>query len=115
MTSFRDWSRTTLAAGLLVWGGCGDGLQLIREGNRAGVVRYMYKGKDGHVVTPLRAESFGKIDDSCKSPYQVIKEGETRGRRRVVEGMGGSEVLVETWWGIRFNGGGFGLMVGDSV
>ena len=54
MTSFRDWARTTLEAGLLVWGGCGDGLQLIREGNRAGVVQYMYKGKDGHVVTPLR-------------------------------------------------------------
>ena len=62
----------------------------------------MYKGKDGHVVTPLRAEAFDQIDDFCKSSYQVIKEGETRGRRRVVEGMGGSEVLVEKWWGIRF-------------
>ncbi len=102
MTSFRDWSRTTLAAGLLLWGGCGDGLQLIREGNQAGVVRYMYKGKDGHVVTPLRAEAFEKSDDFCGGPYQVIIEGETRGRRRVVEGLGGSEVLVEKWWGIRF-------------
>ena len=36
--------------------------------------------------------------------YQVLKEGETKGGQRVIEGMGGTEVVTEDWWGIRFQG-----------
>ena len=85
-----------------VMGGCGGGIQVIRESPESGVVRYLYKGNDGHLSTSKRAEAFDKIREFCRGPYQVLKEGKTKGRQRVVEGMGGAEVVTEDWWGIRF-------------
>ena len=76
--------------------------QVIRESPDSGVVRYLYKGNDGHLSTSKRAEAFDKIREFCRGPYQVLKEGKTKGRQRVVEGMGGAEVVTEDWWGIRF-------------
>ena len=83
--------------------GCGGGVQVIRESPESGVARYMYKGKEGHLRTSKRTEAFEKIREFCHGPYRVLKEGKTKGRQRVVEGMGGSEVLTEEWWGIRFH------------
>ena len=85
-----------------VMGGCGGGVQVIRESPDSGVVRYLYKGNDGHLSTSKRTEAFDKIREFCRGPYQVLKEGQTKGRQRVVEGMGGTEVVTEDWWGIRF-------------
>ena len=85
-----------------VMGGCGGGVQVIRESSDSGVVRYLYKGNDGHLSTSKRAEAFDKIREFCGGPYQVLKEGKTRGRQRMVEGMGGTEVVTEDWWGVRF-------------
>ena len=82
--------------------GCGGGVQVIRESPESGVVRYLYKGNDGHLSTSKRAEAFDKIREFCRGPYQVLKEGKTKGRQRVVEGMGGAEVVTEDWWGVRF-------------
>ena len=105
MPTFRTWSRACVAlivmgGGLL--GGCGGGVQVIRESPDSGVVRYLYKGNDGHLYTSKRDEAFDKIQEFCGGPYEVLKEGQTKGRQRVVEGMGGSEVVTENWWGIRF-------------
>ena len=105
MPTFRTWSRAGVAllvmmGGLL--GGCGGGVQVIREGPDSGVVRYLYKGNDGHLYTSKREEAFDKIREFCGGPYQVLKEGQTKGRQRVVEGVGGTEVVTEDWWGIRF-------------
>ena len=83
-------------------GGCGGGVQVIRESSDSGVVRYLYKGTDGHLYTSKRDEAFDKIQEFCGGPYEVLKEGQTKGRQRVVESMGGSEVVTEDWWGIRF-------------
>ena len=82
--------------------GCGGGVQVIRESPDSGVVRYLYKGDDGHLSTSKRTEAFDKIREFCRGPYQVLKEGKTKGRQRVVEGMGGAEIVTEDWWGIRF-------------
>jgi len=81
---------------------CGDGLRLVREGDRSGVMLYLYKGTDGHMFTPKRGEAFRNIREFCGGPYTVVREGKTKGRQRVVEGVGGSDILVEDWWGIRF-------------
>ena len=105
MPTFGIWSRAGVALILtlgVVTGGCGGGVQVIREGPDSGVVRYLYKGSDGHLYTSKRAEAFDQIREFCDGPYQVLKEGKTQGRQRVVEGMGGAEVVTENWWGIRF-------------
>ena len=49
------------------------------------------------------AHGFEKIQGFCRGPYRVVREGKTSGRQRVVEGMGGSEILTEHRWGIRFH------------
>ncbi len=85
-----------------VVGGCGGGVQIIRESPDSGVVRYLYKGTDGHLYTSKRQEALDKIDEFCGGPHRVLKEGKTKSRQRVVEGMGGAEVVTEDWWGIRF-------------
>ncbi len=84
-------------------GGCGGGVQIIQESPTSGVAIYVYKGNDDYLSTSKRTEAFEKIREFCRGPYQVIREGKTRGRQRVVEGMGGSEVLTEHRWGIRFH------------
>lgn len=105
MPVFRSRSRVG-AAFIIVMacalGGCGGGVEIIRESPDAGVVRYLYKGTDGHLTTSKRQEAFDGIDEFCGGPYQVLKEGQTKSRQRVVESMGGTEVVTENWWGIRF-------------
>ena len=101
MPTFGIWSRAGVAL-IVVLGGCGGGVEVIRESPDAGVVRYLYKGTDGHLYTSKRQEAFDRIDEFCGGPYQVLKEGKTKGRQRVFESMGGTEVVTEDWWGIRF-------------
>ena len=88
---------------LMGLGGCGGGVQVIQESPTSGIATYVYKGKGGYLSTSKRMEAFEKIREFCRGPYQVVQEGKTRGRQRVVEGMGGSEILTEAWWGIRFH------------
>ncbi len=103
MPTFGIWSRAG-ASLIVVMGlyGCGGGVQVIRESPESGVARYVYKGKDGHLRSLKRVEAFEKIRKFCRGPYRVLKEGKTKGRQRVVEGMGGTEVMTEDWWGIQF-------------
>lgn len=105
MPTFGIWSRACTALLVVIasfLGGCGGGVEVVRESPDSGVVRYLYKGTDGHLYTSKRQEAFDRIDELCGGPYQILKEGKTKGRQRVVEGMGGSEIITEDWWGIRF-------------
>ena len=105
MPTFGIWSRAGVALLVAlggVTGGCGGGVEVIREGPDSGVVRYLYKGNDGHLYTSKRDEAFDQIREFCNGPYQVLKEGKTKGRQRIIEGIGGAEVVTEDWWGIRF-------------
>lgn len=105
MPIFGTWSRAGVALLVVlggVTGGCGGGVQVIREGPDSGVVRYLYKGDDGHLYSSKREEAFDRIREFCGGPYRMLKEGKTKGRQRVVEGMGGTEVVTEDWWGIQF-------------
>ncbi len=75
---------------------------MVREGDRTGVMTYLYKGTDGQMFTPRRGEAFQKIREFCRGPFNVVREGKTKGRQRIVEGVVGSDIIVENWWGIRF-------------
>jgi len=75
---------------------------MVPEGERSGVMTYLYNGTNGQMLTPRRGEAFQKIREFCKGPFDVVKEGATKGRQRVVEGVVGSDIIVEDWWGIRF-------------
>jgi hypothetical protein len=63
---------------------------------------YLYKGNNGYMLTSRRAEAFQEIQKFCQGPFDVVREGKTKGRQRVVEGVLGSDIIIEDWWGIRF-------------
>lgn len=86
----------------LVIGGCGERVQFIKEGEMGGVMVYVYKGTDGHLLTPQRTEAFNKIHEYCPQGYHIVREGQAPDRKRVIEGVINPEVLVEKRWGIRF-------------
>ncbi|RMH36657.1 MAG: hypothetical protein D6690_05375 [Nitrospirae bacterium] len=67
-----------------------------------GVVQYRYSSFENPRLAPLRTEALARIDRMCPRGYRVIREGQTRARQRIVEGIGGAEVVTEQWWGIRF-------------
>ena len=82
--------------------GCGEGVQVIRENEKSGVVRYIYKEYQGHLVTPRRAKAMEEARKFCDGPVKILREGPTQSRKRVVEGIGGRDVIEEKWWGMRF-------------
>ena len=98
----EPWSSAFVLVLCLSLSGCGTGVQLIREGEMGGVVRYLYKENEGHLLSSHRGEAFRQIKKFCVGPYDVVQEGPTNGRSRVVEGVGGAEIITEQWWGIRF-------------
>lgn len=63
---------------------------------------YSYKGTDGYLSTPLRAEAFEKMAEVCRNGFDIVREGPVESRGRVVEGMINSEIVREDRWGIRF-------------
>ena len=78
MLCFYTRSRVSvLCLVMLVMSGCGGGLHMIHEGNRKGVMTYLYKGSNGHMLTPRRAEAFQEIRKFCQSPFDVVREGKT--------------------------------------
>ena len=83
-------------------GGCGEGVQIIREDAHTGVVRYHYLEYQGHLLSPNREKALGEIQNFCQGPMQILREGPVQSRKRIMQGMGGEEIIEEQWWGIRF-------------
>ena len=81
--------------------GCGAGVMLQQEGE-GGVVQYLYQERTGHLLSSNRTLALQRIAQYCGGGYTMRQEGPTRGRRRVVQGVAGDEVISENWWGIRF-------------
>ncbi len=109
MPAVGIWSRAgVVLPGLMLavvglWG-CGGSVRIIQESPESGVALYVYKGKGGHLRSSSRPEAHARIREFCHGPYRVIKEGNTKGRQRVIESMDGfEEVVTEHWWGIRFH------------
>ena len=83
--------------------GCSDGVQIIQESENSGVVRYRYQEHQGSFLSSHRAEAVEKAEKFCGGPIQISREGPTQGRKHMVEGIGGVDVIEEAWWGMRFH------------
>ena len=103
MASSKSWSRGMILLGCVPLVGCGSSVLLDSEGNYGGVVRYHYNEHKGPMLSSHRGEALLQIREFCGGPYVIVREGPTRGRKRVVEGFGPSEVITEDWWGIQFS------------
>jgi hypothetical protein len=87
--------------------GCGEGVKLVAETGHGetgsgGIVLYPYRGDNGYLVTPLRADALRLIEQRCAGGYTIVREGEAKGRSRTVENAGGTEVIGEKRWGLQF-------------
>jgi len=98
----KGWSRASALALLLVCAGCSEGAKLVKESDSGGVVTYPFKGENGHLHSRFRAEALDLIEKRCKGAYRIVREGEAKGRTRVVDGPGGSEAIGERRWGMEF-------------
>lgn len=101
-TPRKRWSRALLAATVLVCAGCGEGVKLVQETDSGGIVTYPYKGDNGYMFSPLRKEAIQVIEQRCRGSYRIVREGEAKGRSRVIENAAGSEVITERRWGLQF-------------
>ena len=96
----NGWSRV---AGLLVvlLAGCSEGVKFVQETDAGGVVVYPYKG-DNSLVSTFRGEALDLMQHKCPKGYNVLKEGQTTGLRRIHDNVGGSEAIEIKRWAIKF-------------
>ncbi|MCP9446965.1 MAG: hypothetical protein NNA22_05260 [Nitrospira sp.] len=84
--------------------GCADGVKLVQEQENGGVVVYPFKEGQGPLLSSFRAEALAVIRRKCGDrSYDILREGEAKGRARVVSPIEGQEeVIQERRWGIQF-------------
>ena len=98
----KNWSSLGWVAVLLLTA-CAEGAKLAQRTDDGGVVTYPFKGEQGQMLSSFRSDALNLIKDTCGGSYVVIREGEAKGRARVVGGIeGGQEVVRERRWGIEF-------------
>jgi len=97
-------SRIGVAVVVLLFAGCSDGAKLVQEEANGGVVIYPFKGEQGSLLSAFRKEALAIIKEKCGGgTYDIVREGETKGRARVVSPIEGQEeVIHERRWGIQF-------------
>jgi hypothetical protein len=99
----KRWSSLLAMSGLFLLG-CVEGAKLVQETDSGGIVVYPYKGELGPATSPFRPDAIQLIERRCRKGYQILREGETKGRNRVIESAGGiPEVVAERRWGIQFS------------
>ena len=100
----KVWSRVTAAVVVSTLVGCVDGAKLIQEHESGGVVVYPFKGEQGSLLSAFRKEALAVMDKKCgERSYTIVREGETKGRTRVISPIEGQEEVVEERrWGIQF-------------
>lgn len=67
-----------------------------------GVTTYPFKGEQGSLLSPFREEALALMRDKCGGSYTIVREGEAKGRARVVGVEGSQEFVQERRWGIQF-------------
>lgn len=84
--------------------GCADGAKLIQEHENGGVVVYPFKGEQGSLLSSFRKDALAIMNEKCGGgSYDIVREGEAKGRARVVTPIEGQEeVIQERRWGIQF-------------
>ena len=91
----KNWSSLGCTL-LLLMVGCAEGAKLAQRSDDGGVVTYPFKGEQGHMLSSFRNDALILIQDTCGGSYQIVREGEAKGRARVVGGIeGGQEVVRE--------------------
>lgn len=102
LPTLKRWSRAFVAC-LVLASGCSEGVKLVQETESGGVVTYPFKGESGSLVSPFRTEAIQLIQKRCAGRYTIVKEGETKGRTRIVSPVEGAEEVVrERRWGLKF-------------
>ncbi|MCP9438751.1 MAG: hypothetical protein NNA20_04630 [Nitrospira sp.] len=88
----------------VLFAGCADGAKLVQEQENGGVVVYPFKEGQGPLLSSFRTEALAVIRQKCgERSYDILREGEAKGRTRVVSPLEGQEeVIQERRWGIQF-------------
>jgi hypothetical protein len=81
---------------------CGEGAKLVADTGQGGIVTYPYRAEQGPLVSPLRTDAVKIIEERCTHGYTVVREGEAKGRTRMVENAAGSEAITQKRWGVEF-------------
>jgi hypothetical protein len=100
----KSWLKTAVAVAGLAVGACADGAKIIQEHNAGGVVIYPFKEGQGPMLSSFRQDALDLMKQKCSGrSYSIVREGETKGRTRVVSPLDGAQELVEERrWGIQF-------------
>ncbi len=88
----------------LTFGGCADGAKLIQQYETGGIVIYPFKDGQGPMLSSFRNDALDLMKETCRGrSYNIVREGETKGRTRVVSPLDGvQEAIEERRWGIQF-------------
>ena len=99
-----SWLTTILVVACLSVGGCADGAKIVQQHDAGGVVIYPFKEGQGPMLSSFRQEALDLMKEKCGgSSYSIVREGEAKGRARVVSPLDGAQELVEERrWGIQF-------------
>ena len=98
----KIWS-SLAALVIIVLAGCAEGAKLVQERKDGGVVAYPFKGEQGSMLSSFRQDALVLMKEKCDGLYTIIREGETKGRTRMVSPIEGAQEMVqERRWGIQF-------------
>ena len=98
------WLFAIAITGAFLLGGCADGAKIVQQHDLGGVVIYPFKEGQGPMLSAFRKEGLELMNEKCKGrSYAIVREGEAKGRTRVVSPLDGAQELVEERrWGIQF-------------
>src|ERR1044071_6391441 len=97
----KSWS-SLICTLLLLLAGCGEGAKLVQDTGDGGVATYPFKGEQGSLLSPFRHEGLTLKGVKCGGGYTSVREGEAKGRARVVGVEGSQESVQERRWGMEF-------------
>jgi hypothetical protein len=98
----KIWSSFGCAFVALLVVGCAEGAKLVQDTSDGGVVTYPFKGEQGAMLSSFRQEALTLMKEKCGGSYIIVREGEAKGRARVVGVEGTQEIVQERRWGIQF-------------
>ncbi len=100
----KSWLKIIGAATCLAIGGCADGAKIVQQHDMGGVVIYPFKEGQGPMLSSFRKDALDLMKEKCGNRfYSILREGEAKGRTRVVSPLDGAQELVEERrWGIQF-------------
>jgi hypothetical protein len=100
--AMKTWSCLAVLL-VLTLAGCGEGAKLLQDREDGGIVAYPFTGEQGSMLSAFRTDALALMKEKCGGPYTIVREGETKGRSRIISPVpGAEEVVQERRWGIQF-------------